>query len=142
MSFVFRQQAGSYGICLAERLRADTERSTQKEKWGGGFIFQNPQKACRVASPLAACYLSPKCLCNLFEEPRMPYVNIRIAGTLSREQKARIAEEITDTLERIAHKPASYTYIAFDELPYENWAIAGKLLDENKEVTDELLDEE
>ena len=60
----------------------------------------------------------------------MPYVNIRIAGSLSREQKARIAEEITDTLARIADKPASYTYIAFDELADENWAIAGKLLDE------------
>jgi 4-oxalocrotonate tautomerase len=60
----------------------------------------------------------------------VPYVNIRIAGTLSREQKAKIAEEITDTLERIALKPKSYTYIAFDELPLENWAIAGKLLDE------------
>ena len=36
----------------------------------------------------------------------MPYVNIRIAGRLSREQKARIAEEITDTLARIAEKPA------------------------------------
>jgi 4-oxalocrotonate tautomerase len=59
----------------------------------------------------------------------MPYVNIRIAGTLSREQRARIAEEITDTLERIAHKPKSYTYIAFDELPDDKWAIAGKLLD-------------
>jgi 4-oxalocrotonate tautomerase len=60
----------------------------------------------------------------------MPYVNIRIAGTLSREQKSTIASEITDTLERIAHKPASYTYIVFDELPDENWAIAGKLLNE------------
>ena len=60
----------------------------------------------------------------------MPYVNIRIAGTLTREQKAKIADEITDTLERIALKPKSYTYIAFDELPDENWAIAGKLLDE------------
>ncbi len=60
----------------------------------------------------------------------MPYVNIRIAGSLNREQKAKIAKEITDTLERIALKPASYTYIAFDELPDENWAIGGKLLDE------------
>ena len=42
----------------------------------------------------------------------MPYVNIRIAGSLSREQKKKIALEITDTLERIAHKPKSYTYIA------------------------------
>lgn len=60
----------------------------------------------------------------------MPYVNIRIAGKLSREQKAKIAAEITDTLERIALKPKNYTYIAFDELPDENWAIAGQLLDE------------
>jgi 4-oxalocrotonate tautomerase len=60
----------------------------------------------------------------------MPYVNIRIAGTLSREQKAKIAEEFTDTLARIAHKPKNYTHIVFDELPEENWAIAGKLLDE------------
>ncbi len=60
----------------------------------------------------------------------MPYVNIRLTGTLSREQKARIAAEITDTLERIAHKPASYTYITFDELAEENWAVAGKLQDE------------
>ena len=55
----------------------------------------------------------------------MPYVNVRIAGQLSREQKRRIAEEFTDTLERIAGKPASYTYISFDELADENWAIAG-----------------
>lgn len=61
----------------------------------------------------------------------MPYVNIRVAGTLTRDQKKKIAEEVTDTLERIAHKPKSYTYIAFDELADENWAVAGKLLDEN-----------
>jgi len=60
----------------------------------------------------------------------MPYVNIRIAGTLTREQKKQIAAEITDTLERVALKPRSYTYIAFDEMPEENWAIAGQLLDE------------
>jgi 4-oxalocrotonate tautomerase len=58
----------------------------------------------------------------------MPYVNIRIAGALSREQKKEIASEITDVLERVAHKPKPYTYIAFDELPHESWAIGGKLL--------------
>jgi 4-oxalocrotonate tautomerase len=60
----------------------------------------------------------------------MPYVNIRIAGNLSRDQKAKIAAEVTQTLERIANKPASYTYVTFDELAEENWAVAGKLLDE------------
>ncbi|MDQ3268441.1 MAG: 4-oxalocrotonate tautomerase family protein [Pseudomonadota bacterium] len=60
----------------------------------------------------------------------MPYVHIRIAGSLSREQKATITADITDTLERLTLKPKSYTYITFDQLPDENWAIAGKLLDE------------
>ena len=40
----------------------------------------------------------------------MLYVNIRIAGSLSREQKAKIAAEITDTLERIARKPALHLH--------------------------------
>jgi 4-oxalocrotonate tautomerase len=61
----------------------------------------------------------------------VPYVNIRIAGSLNREQKSLIAAEITATLERIAHKPPAYTYIVFDEVADENWAIAGKLLDES-----------
>lgn len=60
----------------------------------------------------------------------MPYVNVRLAGSLTREQKQKIAEEITDTLERIAHKPKSYTYITFDEVEEQNWAVAGELLDQ------------
>lgn len=58
----------------------------------------------------------------------MPYVNLKIAGSLTHEQKAKIAEEITETLERIAHKPKAYTYITFEEVNVENWAIAGELL--------------
>lgn len=58
----------------------------------------------------------------------MPYVNIRVAGKLTEEQKQQIATEVTDTLERVAKKPRSYTYISFDELPDENWAVGGRLL--------------
>ena len=64
----------------------------------------------------------------------MPYVNIRLAGTLSVEQKRRIAEEITDTLERVAEKPRRYVVIAFDEMPDENWAFAGRLLSDTDEA--------
>ncbi len=60
----------------------------------------------------------------------MPYVNVKLAGEVSREQKAQIAKEITETLERVARKPKSYTYITFEEIAYEDWAIGGKLLDE------------
>jgi len=60
----------------------------------------------------------------------MPVVSIKLAGNLSHEQKKQIAEEITDTLERLADKPRRYIFISFEELPYENWAISGQLLDE------------
>ncbi|MEI8363363.1 MAG: 4-oxalocrotonate tautomerase family protein [Betaproteobacteria bacterium] len=60
----------------------------------------------------------------------MPYVNIKLAGEVTREQKAQIAKEMTETLERVANKPKSYTYITFEEVAYEDWAIGGKLLDE------------
>jgi 4-oxalocrotonate tautomerase len=60
----------------------------------------------------------------------MPYINIKLAGSVTREQKQQIAKEITETLERVAHKPKSYTYITFEEVAYEDWAIAGQLLDE------------
>lgn len=61
----------------------------------------------------------------------MPVVSIKLAGKLTREQKKVIAKEITATLEKHADKPARYTYISFEELPDENWAIAGILLDED-----------
>lgn len=60
----------------------------------------------------------------------MPYVNVKLAGSVTREQKQKIAQEITATLERHAHKPPEYTYITFEEVEYEDWAIAGRLLDE------------
>ena len=60
----------------------------------------------------------------------MPYINIKHAGALTREQKKEIAKEVTETMQRVANKPASYTYITIDEVAYEDWAIGGKLLDE------------
>jgi len=58
----------------------------------------------------------------------MPYVNVRVAGSITYEQKEKIAEEISDTLERVINKPKSATYITFDEVPRENWAVGGNLL--------------
>ena len=46
----------------------------------------------------------------------MPVVTIKIAGSLTRGQKQKVAEEITATLEKHAGKPASYTYIVFEEM--------------------------
>ena len=58
----------------------------------------------------------------------MPYISVRVAGKLSREQKTAIAGEFSETLERIAGKPKDSTYLVFDEVEKENWAKGGKLL--------------
>ena len=59
----------------------------------------------------------------------MPYVNVRVAGTLTREQKQQLVAEITDSLKRIAGKPESATYVVIDEVPRGNWAKSGELLE-------------
>lgn len=58
----------------------------------------------------------------------MPYVNVKLAGSVTKEQKKLIAKEITETLQKHAQKPANYTYIVFEEVDYEDWAIGGELL--------------
>ncbi len=58
----------------------------------------------------------------------MPYVNVKVAGKLTKEQKEKIVEGITKVLEEVANKPPSATYIVIDEVDRENWAKGGKLL--------------
>jgi 4-oxalocrotonate tautomerase len=58
----------------------------------------------------------------------MPFVNVKLAGNVTKEQKQEIAKEITETLAKHAHKPANYTYIVFEEVAHEDWAIGGQLL--------------
>jgi 4-oxalocrotonate tautomerase len=58
----------------------------------------------------------------------MPYISLRLVGKLTREQKSAIAKDFADTLERVAGKPKSSTYLVFDEVEKENWAQGDKLL--------------
>jgi 4-oxalocrotonate tautomerase len=58
----------------------------------------------------------------------MPYINLRVAGKLTRDQKTAIAKEFAETLEKIAHKPKDSTYLVIDEVERENWAKGDKLL--------------
>ena len=60
----------------------------------------------------------------------MPYVNIRVAGTLSREQKSKISKGVTEIISEVANKPPEAILIFIDEVVRENIAKAGKLLDE------------
>ena len=58
----------------------------------------------------------------------MPYISIRVAGTLTKEQKQEIAKQGTQTMKDVAQKPEAATSVVFDEVPRENWAKSGQLL--------------
>lgn len=56
----------------------------------------------------------------------MPYINLKVVGKLSKDQKQKIAEEFSDTLLRVAGKPKTATYLVIDEVAGENWAQGDK----------------
>ena len=59
----------------------------------------------------------------------MPYVNIRVAGTLSKEQKAKISKGVTEVISEVANKPPEAILIMIDEVAPANVAKSGILLD-------------
>lgn len=58
----------------------------------------------------------------------MPYVELKLVGKLSKEQKAKIVEEFSATLEKVAKKPKDATYVSIEEFQAENWGASGRLL--------------
>lgn len=60
----------------------------------------------------------------------MPYVNIRVAGKLSRKQKKKIVKGVTRVIAKEADKPESSILIFIDEEQRENIARGGILLDD------------
>lgn len=58
----------------------------------------------------------------------MPYVNIRVAGGLTKKQKKNISRRVTDVIAKEANKPPETVLIFIDEVPHENIAKSGKLL--------------
>ena len=58
----------------------------------------------------------------------MPYVSIRVAGTLTKEQKEAMCVGVTRVICEVANKPADSVLIFIDEVAHENIAAGGKLL--------------
>jgi 4-oxalocrotonate tautomerase len=58
----------------------------------------------------------------------MPYVNIRVAGTLSKDQKQKISAGVTEVISKEANKPPEAILIFIDEVQHENIAKSGNLL--------------
>ena len=56
----------------------------------------------------------------------MPYINLKLVGKLTLEQKQQVAREFSETLERVAQKPKNATYLVIDEVEGRNWAQGDK----------------
>ncbi|MDD5410115.1 MAG: 4-oxalocrotonate tautomerase family protein [Methylobacter sp.] len=59
----------------------------------------------------------------------MPYVNIQITKGATREQKAELVKDITDSLVRVLGKKPEHTHIVIREIDEENWGFSGLLTD-------------
>ncbi|WP_265944167.1 tautomerase family protein [Dechloromonas sp. A34] len=62
----------------------------------------------------------------------MPYINVQITKGATREQKAEIVRDITDSLARVLGKKPEHTHIVIQEIDDENWGFAGMLTDDWK----------
>jgi 4-oxalocrotonate tautomerase family enzyme len=59
----------------------------------------------------------------------MPYVSVQITPSATRDQKAALVAEITDTLVRVLGKRPEHTHVVIHELQGEDWGYAGRLSD-------------
>ncbi len=60
----------------------------------------------------------------------MPFINLKVTGKPTPEQKAQIVREFTDTLVRVLDKNPATTHIVIDEVADENWGFDGVLTTE------------
>ncbi|WP_188064939.1 tautomerase family protein [Sphingobium sp. KCTC 72723] len=58
----------------------------------------------------------------------MPFVDIRLAGSATREQKAALVADITQSLVERLGKPAAAVQINITELSIENYGAGGLLM--------------
>lgn len=66
----------------------------------------------------------------------MPYVNVQITRGASREQKAALVRDITDSLTRHLGKKPEHTHIVIQEIEESDWGFAGMLTDDWRKQQD------
>ena len=58
----------------------------------------------------------------------MPYINLQMTKGATRQQKAEIVKEFTDTLVRVLGKNPQSTHIVIQEIERDDWGHAGTLV--------------
>lgn len=63
----------------------------------------------------------------------MPYVNVRITREgATPEQKRAVIAGVTDVLVDVLGKDPSTTFVVIDEVPLEDWGIAGVPVEDHR----------
>lgn len=62
----------------------------------------------------------------------MPYVNIQITKGATRDQKAELVRDVTNSLVRVLGKRPEHIHIVLQEIAEEDWGYSGLLTDEWK----------
>lgn len=62
----------------------------------------------------------------------MPYVNVQITKGATREQKAQLIKDITESLVRVLNKKPEHTHIVIQEIADEDWGFGGMPTDQWK----------
>lgn len=58
----------------------------------------------------------------------MPIVRVEMIEGRTEDQKQRLAEIITDAMVKVAGSKSEDTYVLFEDVPKENWAVGGRLV--------------
>ena len=57
----------------------------------------------------------------------MPYINIKVTDEeVTKEQKGQLIAGATELVVKILGKNPETTHVVIDEVPLENWGVAGK----------------
>ena len=59
----------------------------------------------------------------------MPYINLQIIRGATRQQKAQLVKEFTESLVRVLGKKPEHTHIVIQEIEHSDWGFAGELSD-------------
>ncbi len=62
----------------------------------------------------------------------MPYVNVQITKGATREQKAHIVRDVTESLVRVLGKRPEHIHVVIQEIEEESWGFEGMLTDDWK----------
>lgn len=73
---------------------------------------------------------------TMIENSLMPYVNLQITKGATREQKAQLVKDITDSLVNVLGKKPEHIHIVIQEIKEENWGYSGLLTDDWKQQRD------